>query len=271
MIVLFSDFGVQGPYLGQVQVVLQQQAPGVAVVNLLADAPRFSPRASAHLLAALSQRLPANSVIFAVVDPGVGSDEREPVIVHADNRWYVGPGNGLFDVVMGRATQATLWRIIWRPPFLSPTFHGRDLFAPVAARLARGERPQNNSALISELPLLERCIADKAGNKRKGTGILSERWDAAQITSDPGDLAEIIYIDWYGNAMTGIRAPNSVQQLSLRLPNGNLLTSARGFHEMEPRAAFWYENSLGLIEVAVNQGHAATELDLNIGATIACE
>jgi S-adenosyl-L-methionine hydrolase (adenosine-forming) len=270
VIVLFSDFGTQGPYLGQVHVVLQQQAPGVPIVNLLADAPRFSPRASAHLLAALSQRLPANSIVFAVVDPGVGSDEREPVIVRADNRWYVGPGNGLFDVVMGRATQATLWRIIWRPPSLSPTFHGRDLFAPVAARLARGEKPQNK-ALISELPLLERRITDRIGDKHRSKGILSERWDAAKVVSDPGDLEEIIYIDWYGNAMTGIRAPKSERQPYLRLPNGSLLSSARTFHEVEPGAAFWYGNSLGLIEVAVNQGHAATALGLDIGASVAWE
>jgi S-adenosyl-L-methionine hydrolase (adenosine-forming) len=267
VIVLFSDFGVEGFYLGQVQVVLQHQAPGVPVVNLLADAPRFSPRASAHLLASLSQRLPSNTVVFAVVDPGVGSDEREPVIVRADDRWYVGPGNGLFDVVMGRAANATLWRITWRPASLSPTFHGRDLFAPVAARLARGEKPQDR-ALMSELPLLERRISDRMGDKRRGKGILSDRWDAARVIRDPGDLEEVIYIDHYGNAMTGIRASKSEQQQYLRLPNGSLLSGARTFHEVEPGAAFWYENSLGLIEVAVNQGHAAAVLNLNIGASI---
>lgn len=242
MIVLFSDFGVAGFYVGQVNTVLQQQAPGVPVVNLMADAPRFSPASSAHLLAALSQKLPPETVIFAVIDPGVGSTEREPVIVRADKRWYVGPGNGLFDVVMGRAESAALWRIHWRPPSLAATFHGRDLFAPVAARLACGENPEHNESL-------------------------GKRWKEALVTQDPGDLGEIIYIDHFGNAMTGIRAADSGPQ-RLRLPNGNLLSGARTFYDSVPGAGFWYENSLGLVEIAVNRGHAAETLQLQIGDAV---
>lgn len=242
MIVLFSDFGIKGPYIGQVQVVLQQQAPGVSVINLIADAPRFLPRASAHLLAALSQSLPPETVILAVVDPGVGSTAREPVIVRADERWYVGPGNGLFDVVMGRAEGPLLWRITWHPVALSASFHGRDLFAPVAAKLARGERPQNNE-------------------------LLGKRCDEALVTKDPGDLKEIIYIDHFGNAMTGVRAGRS-KQSRLRLPNGDLVSGARTFHDVAPGVGFWYENSLGLVEIAINQGHAAAAFRLEAGAPI---
>lgn len=238
MIVLFSDFGIEGPYIGQVQAVLQQQAPGIPVINLMADAPRFSPAASAHLLAALSQKLPPETVVFAVVDPGVGSAEREPVIVQADNRWYVGPGNGLFDVVMGRAESATLWRITWCPPSLSATFHGRDLFAPITAKLARGEVPDDNESL-------------------------SKRWDNALVTKDPGNLKEIIYIDHFGNAMTGIQAKSA--QGCLRIPSGDLISSARTFYDSHPGIGFWYENSLGLVEIAVNRGHAANALQLKIG------
>lgn len=239
MIILFSDFGVEGLYIGQVRAVLQQQAPGVPVVNLMSDAPRFSPGASAHLLAALSQRLPPETVFFAVIDPGVGSTEREPVIVRADKRWYVGPGNGLFDVVMGRAERAALWRITWRPSSLSATFHGRDLFAPVTARLACGETPENNESF-------------------------GRRWDGALVTKDPGDLSEVIYIDHFGNAITGIRARRSAQS-NLRLPRGNLVSGARTFHDAAPGTRFWYENSLGLVEIAINRGHAAADLQLRIG------
>jgi S-adenosylmethionine hydrolase len=242
MIALFTDFGVQGPYLGQVQAVLQQQAPGIPVINLMADAPRFSPHASAHLLAALGEGLPSDTVVFAVVDPGVGSRDREPIIIFADNRWYVGPGNGLLDVVMGRATSATLWRITWRPPSLSATFHGRDLFAPIVAKLAKGGKPYEKE-------------------------ILGERWDEALITQDPGDLEAIIYIDGYGNAMTGVRAIKSAQT-RIRLPSGDLLSVAQTFHDVDLGEGFWYENSLGLIEIAVNQGCAAKVFNLDVGMPI---
>lgn len=243
MIALFTDFGVRGPYLGQVEVVLHQQAPGIPVVNLMADAPRFSPHASAHLLAALAQYLLPGTVVFAVVDPGVGSSTREPVMVLADDRWYVGPGNGLLDVVMGRATSTVLWRITWRPSSLSATFHGRDLFAPVVAKLARSKNLQDKE-------------------------LLGERWDEAVVTTDPGDLAEIIYIDHYGNAMTGIRAIKAGQCRRIRLPRGDLVSAAQTFHDVAPGEGFWYVNSLGLIEIAVNQGCAAKRFKLEVGTPI---
>jgi S-adenosylmethionine hydrolase len=243
MIALFTDFGVKGPYLGQVQIVLQQQAPDIPVVNLIADAPQFSPHASAHLLAALGQRLPLGTVVFAVVDPGVGSREREPIIVFADSRWYVGPGNGLLDVVMGRATSATLWRIIWQPSSLSATFHGRDLFAPIVAKLAQGEKPYGKEAL-------------------------GEQWDEALIAEDPGDLEEIIYIDGYGNAMTGVRAATKPSRSRICLPSGDLLSPGRTFGDVDLGEGFWYENSLGLIEIAVNQGCAAIVFKLEVGMPI---
>src|SRR5215472_12115972 len=98
MIVLFTDFGLTGPYAGQVKAVLHQVAPQVPVVDLFADAPSRDPRASAYLLAAYAAWFPAGTVFLAVVDPGVGG-ARPAVIVEADRRWYVGPGNGLFELV----------------------------------------------------------------------------------------------------------------------------------------------------------------------------
>ncbi|QBQ56516.1 hypothetical protein E3U44_09300 [Nitrosococcus wardiae] len=243
MIALFTDFGVQGPYLGQVEIVLRQQAPGIPIINLMADAPPFSPLASSHLLAALGQYLLPGTVVFAVVDPGVGSSAREPVMVCADDRWYVGPGNGLFDVVMGRAVSAILWRITWRPSSLSATFHGRDLFAPIVAKLARSKNLQDKE-------------------------LLGKRWNEALVTKDPGDLAEIIYIDHYGNAMAGIRAIKAGQCQRIRLPSGDWVSGARTFHDVAPGEGFWYVNSLGLIEIAINQGCAAKHFKLEVGTPI---
>ena len=81
MIILFTDFGVSGPYVGQMKAVLYRHAPNVPVVDLFADAPTFDPKLSAYLLAAYVNEFPEDSVFLCVVDPGVGSALRRPIIV----------------------------------------------------------------------------------------------------------------------------------------------------------------------------------------------
>ncbi|MGB8275409.1 MAG: SAM-dependent chlorinase/fluorinase, partial [Alphaproteobacteria bacterium] len=121
MIVLVTDFGLAGPYVGQMKAVLVREAPGVPVIDLLADAPVFDPMAAAYLLAAYVEEFPPGSVFLCVVDPGVGSG-RGAVIMQADGRWFVGPDNGLFAIVARRAGQSRWWDIAWKPPRLSASF-----------------------------------------------------------------------------------------------------------------------------------------------------
>ncbi len=128
MIVLFTDFGEVGPYTGQIKAVLAREAPGVDVVDLLHDAPAFQARPSSYLLATLIDVFPTETVFICVIDPGVGGD-RAAIVVEADGRWFVGPDNGLFEIVMRRANDVMAWNITWRPDSLSASFHGRDLFA----------------------------------------------------------------------------------------------------------------------------------------------
>ena len=139
MIVLFTDFGTRDPYVGQVKARLAEDAPGQLVVDLLHEAPDFNAHAGAHLLAAFSPGFPPGCTFLAVVDPGVGTP-RQAVVVLAGGRWFVGPDNGLLSVVAARHTDTKLWRITWRPEGGSCTFHGRDLFAQIAAEIARGRR-----------------------------------------------------------------------------------------------------------------------------------
>src|SRR2546430_5580560 len=110
MIVLFTDFGLQGPYTGLMKAVLHQMAPGVPTIDLFADAPAGNPKASAYLLAAYAQWFAAGTTFLCVVDPGVGG-ARPPVVVEADGRWYVGPGNGLFELIERRAAKTRGWGI----------------------------------------------------------------------------------------------------------------------------------------------------------------
>lgn len=238
MIALFTDFGLGGPYTGQMKAVLLEMAPGVALVDLFADAPAGDPKASAYLLAAYAAWFPEGTVFLCVVDPGVGG-ERPAVIVEADRRWYVGPGNGLFELVSRRARKTQSFDIAWRPKTLSASFHGRDLFAPVAAILARGDKPPG-----------------------------APRADGADRRPDwPDDLAEVVYVDHYGNAMTGLRATVLSPGAKLAVA-GRVLEGARTFGDRPPGTAFWYENSNELAEIAVNQGRADRELGLSIGTPV---
>jgi S-adenosylmethionine hydrolase len=239
MILLFTDFGKEGPYTGQVQAVLQRDAPGIPVISLFADAPAGQPKPASYLLAAYATWFPAGTVLLCVVDPGVGGDRRA-VVAEADGRLYVGPDNGLFELVLRRAGEPRLWQITWSPPVLSASFHGRDLFAPVAARLARGDPPASLARPVS--------VAARAD------------W--------PDDLGEIVYIDHYGNALSGLRGERLAASARLGI-GGRTVDRARTFSAVPAGEAFWYVNSNGLAEIAVNGGRADEALGIGIGSPVA--
>jgi len=241
MIVLFTDFGWDGPYAGQVRAVLAHAVPGVPVVDLMHDAPAFAPQPAAYLLAALAEEFPEGTVFLAVVDPGVGGS-RAAIAVSAAGRWFVGPDNGLLGIAARRAERPRVWEIDWRPARLSASFHGRDLFAPIAARLGRGAAP--------------------AGRERPpGPRLLGPAVDW------PDDLPQVIYSDRFGNATTGLRAATLPAKAVLAVGDRRL-PRAGTFSDVPAGAAFWYENANGLLEIAVNRGSAADDLGLAVGSPI---
>lgn len=241
MLALFTDFGLEGPYVGQMKAVLHRLAPTVPVIDLFADLPPFDPQAAAYLLAAYAPELPTGAVFLCVVDPGVGG-QRRPAVLEADGHLYVGPDNGLFEIVARRATEARWWEIVWRPERLSASFHGRDLFAPVAASLAKGT--------------VEDCTL------RPVEPLRFPRW--------PDDLPAVIYIDGYGNLITGLRAATLPPGTRVGL-GGAALQRARTFGDVPSGVLMWYENSIGLIEIAVNKGNAARLLSASIGTEVKLE
>jgi len=237
MFVLFTDFGPAGPYLGQMKSALIGAAPHIPVIDLLSDAPPFAPQPGAYLLAALISDLPPGAIFLGIVDPGVGSD-RLPVVLQADDQWFVGPANGLFEIVQRRARSCRLWRITHEPEHQSASFHGRDLFAPVAAIIAR------DGAVPGE--------------------IISN--DQLRQSDWPDDLPQIVYIDHFGNAMTGLRAANLPSDTVLQVA-GKRCFKARVFSDVESGTMFWYENANGLAEIAVNQGRA-DQIGLRVGMPV---
>jgi S-adenosylmethionine hydrolase len=236
VIALFTDFGLAGPYVGQVRAVLARRAPAVPVVDLFADAPAFDPRLSAYLLAAYAEAFEPGDLILSVVDPGVGG-ARHALVLEADGRRFVGPDNGLFELVLRRAAAWRCWQIEKGTAPLSATFHGRDLFALAAARLVLGEPP-------SGPPTFPMRFAD---------------W--------PDDLPEIVYVDHYGNAITGLRATELPADAGLEVA-GWRIPRGRTFSDVPPGTPLWYENANGLAEIALNGGSAASVLGLAPGRTV---
>jgi S-adenosylmethionine hydrolase len=212
------------------------RAPRVPVLDALHDAPAFGVEPAAHLLSALATEYPSGSVFLAVVDPGVGG-KRDPIVIQADGRTFVGPDNGLLSVLWQRARRRKCFRIAWHPKRLTSSFHGRDLFAPVAAALAL---------------------------KRMPRGWLAEK-SSPDVLLDPGDLAKVIYVDHYGNCVTGLRT-NSVTRSARIRARGRFLRYTRTFEDA--KGPFWYENSMGLVEIAAPGASAARLLRLRAGYAI---
>ena len=237
-IVLFCDFGL--PYTGQMKAKLAHGAPDHPVIDLFHDVPAHDIRAGSVLLAAHASDFPEGTVFVCVVDPGVGTDQRRPGAVRAGGRWFVGPLNGLFEHVTRRwPTGAKFYEITWRPAALSSSFHGRDLFAPMAANLALGRLDG-----MVEIPA-----------------------KAARCEDYPDDVEAVIYQDTFGNLMTGVRAGSLAPEETLAV-SGIELKRFDTFGEAEEGGLFCYENAVGLMEIAANRGNAAKILEIGPGTPI---
>ena len=236
-IVLFCDFGL--PYTGQMKAKLVQGAPDHPIIDLFHDVPAHNIRAGSILLAAHAGDFPKGSVFVCVVDPGVGTDARKPGAVFAGGRWFVGPLNGLFEHVLRRFDDAKAYEITWQPDNLSASFHGRDLFSPIAARLALGNLDGLEPIDIQHV----------------------------RYTDFPDDLFEIVYVDGFGNLMTGVRAELLGGMDGLCVCGRNLDRQAT-FNVVTVGSLFCYENAVGLIEIAANQANAQEILAAGPGEPI---
>jgi S-adenosyl-L-methionine hydrolase (adenosine-forming) len=203
-------------------------------LTFFADAPVGTPEASSYLLAAYAGWFVAGTVFLCFVDPGVGG-ARPALILEADGRLVCRPRQ--WPVRVGPAPCPRCAQLGHRLEARAPIgrFHGRDLFAPVAGMLARGEPPPGRPREVDE-------------DRR---------------TDWPDDLCDIVYIDHYGNAMTGLRAAMLPPNARLAVWD-RMVERARTFSDLPTGAAFWYENSNGLAEIAVNRGRADRDLGLSV-------
>lgn len=234
---LFTDFGGQDHYLGQIYSALHARINGVPVYNLMNSAPQYNPKASAYLLAAILRDVSRNTVVMAVVDPGVGS-ERQALIIETERHILIGPDNGLLTIA-SRSFNSEISVIDWRPDYLSSSFHGRDLFAPIVAMIINGEPVPSHQFNRDEM-----------------------------IGSDWADnLYEVVHVDKYGNLITGIQA-ETVSSDSRLMVAGKSVENGTTFSSVSAGKLFWYENSSGLVEIACNQGSANKHLKTRVGSEI---
>jgi len=219
--------------------VLATRAPGVPVIDVTHGVPPQAVRVGALFLDAAWPWFPLGTVFVCVVDPGVGT-RRRPLVVRAAERLFVGPDNGLFgllpDPVVREITAP------WGAPRCSTTFHGRDLFAPVAARLATGAAFEEVGPIVADPVPLALPVAA-----------------AGQV--------EILYVDHYGNAVTNLPGADAgaVRVGALRLP------VVRTYGAAPPGAVVALTGSTGRLEVAVRDGDAARALGIGPGAVVQWE
>lgn len=241
-----SDFGLADDFVGTCKGVMHRIAPGVSVVDLTHEVPDFGVEAGAELLEHATGYMPADAVYLAVVDPGVGTGRRGIALRTDSGAMLVGPDNGLLVAAAGSlggisaAVALTEERYHLHP--VSNTFHGRDIFAPVAAHLVAGVgitdlggalEPTSLSRLgPGSVPpdrgggLTTRILSvDHFGNARLSvtTGQSGlEYGDALEVDAGDGEMS-VRYVETFGSAMAGelVLVPDSHWRLSLAINKGN--------------------------------------------------
>lgn len=185
MITFLTDFGTADYFVPAVKGIIYSISPQTTIIDLSHDIPAQDIRFAAFTLGACYQDFPAGTIHLGVVDPGVGSTRR-PLIVVTENHFFVGPDNGLFSYVYAREKSIQVFHAClpdFFRPTISPTFHGRDVFAPLAAWLSQGVSPKSLGEEISDFVRLEISSPQLIENSV---------------------LGEIIHIDRFGNCITNL-------------------------------------------------------------------
>ncbi|MCS7365944.1 MAG: S-adenosyl-l-methionine hydroxide adenosyltransferase family protein [archaeon GB-1867-035] len=257
IITLLTDFGEKDPYVAAMKGVILTIAPHVKIIDITHNITKFNIREGAFILASIIKYFPRNTIHVGVVDPGVGS-LRKPIIAVTKRSILIGPDNGL---LMLAAEREGLLKVleIRRHKFLleevSYTFHGRDIFAPVAAYIANGVKPEEIGEEVEEyvkLPFPKPRILKKK------------------------IIGEIIHIDDFGNIITNISI-KELQKKSISIGSEitveihgekEKLNLKDSYSKVEVEQTLAIIDSFNLLEIAVNQGNAARKYNVKVGEKI---
>ena len=251
ILTLTTDFGTKDHFTGVMKGVILGICPEAQIIDIAHEVQPFEISEGAYLIAQAYRYFPAKSIHVIVVDPGVGS-ARRPILVEAGEHYFIGPDNGSLAMVYShiphKVRAITNEKYFLKP--VSHTFHGRDVFSPCAAHLARGARPSTFGKLIDDY--LKPVFTDP---QRIGKRV----W-----------LGTILHIDRFGNLITNFHIDQfsdvRVRQFELAIGTRTLTRLCSTFAEVEPGEVVAIIGSSGYIEVVVNQGSGARMLGCGVGA-----
>ncbi len=256
LITLTTDFGERGGYVGVMKGVIYALQPAALIVDLTHEVGPQRVREGAFLLHSAYRQFPPGTIHVAVVDPGVGTARRGLCLDVPDVGRFVGPDNGLFSYVLDAHPELVAREIAnaaWLRQPVSRTFHGRDVFAPVAARLSRGEPIEEVGPVVPtrELVRLDNLWPAWAG-RRDGAREL---------------VGEVVHVDRFGNLITNLEDADVPPRATIRVRGRAIGGLSPHFQQGVELIALI--GSSGLLEIAVPNGSAAGRLGLGVGATVA--
>lgn len=246
-IALITDFGGRDYYVAAMKGVILSIAPDVPIVDITHEVSPQKIHEAAFILEACYRNFPAGTVFVAVVDPGVGST-RKAMVSAAGGYYYVGPDNGIFSFVFDAVKEFCAFEILndrYVLPSRSSTFHGRDVFAPAAAHLAAGAKPDSFGPPIVEPVKLPAVRALRI--------------------SENESMASVLHIDRFGNIVTNIRSDELAQTFNIKFKGKTIDRVYSFFAEAEAGEVFAIKGSAGYVEIAVRDGSAQSALGAHIG------
>jgi hypothetical protein len=260
VVTLLTDFGHRDPFVGIMKGVILGLCPAAAVVDLCHETAPYDILGGSLLLQSAVRYFPAGTIHVAVVDPGVGGPRR-PILMQIDEQLFVAPDNGLLSYPMSGGSVRTV-RVITAREYLLPrpsaTFHGRDVFAPVAGHLARGVPPERFGPEIQDPVRLPTPRA-----RRDPSGRL---------------VGEVVWVDRFGNCISSITGEDleafgagPLRRLRAVLNGREVGAVVRTFGEVARGAAAAAVGSTGHLELFINQGDLARQWGVGAGASVIVE
>ncbi|MGZ8392551.1 MAG: SAM hydrolase/SAM-dependent halogenase family protein [Gemmatimonadales bacterium] len=245
IITLLTDFGSADHYVAEVKGVLLTRAPGVTLVDVTHGIPPGDVRSAAYVIGRTWHRFPTGTIHLAVVDPGVGTP-RPALAVGAHGHFFVGPDNGVFTPVLHDAEVEAV--VLPTPEAASPTFHGRDVFAPAAAGLANG------------LPL--NTLGQPLGGIPERLAYTAPHYEGKTV------VGEVVYVDQFGSLVTNLTSELVPTYARLEVEDLDLGPLRRTYGDVTAGGLLAYVGSGGAIEIAVRNGSAARRLGVGVGGRV---
>ncbi len=253
VITLLTDFGNRDGFVGIVKGVILQRAPGAVLVDLSHDIPPQDIRAAALVLRSAVPYFPSGTIHLAVVDPGVGTSRRALCIV-TQEAFFIGPDNGVLTFAAPPSQRLAVYSLEREEWFLKPTsrtFHGRDVFAPVAGLLAAGTPASALGPRVGEIVELPWPMPLRGGNEI---------------------LGEVLYVDRFGNLITNLGVSDftdfSSECVWINVAGRRIRGIVPTYSHLAPGEIGALFSSWGLLEIAQREGDAARELGVGIGARV---